>query len=350
VRSKIAGGVQPWANAFQALKASEFAALTPEWKARPKASVNCGPYSKPDEGCNEERRDRQAAYAHALMWLFTKDYAHASKAREILNAWAKTNKKHTLANAPLQVAWSAEIFTRAAEIIRHTTPAGFWPASQVKRFEQFLNEAYLPYIEKGRPSRSGGNWELSMADAVINIGVFTNNQVTFGKGISLWKRRVPAYFYLKSDGKLPVKPPGLKSLTSEKLTKFWFGQKQLVNGHSQETCRDLDHTMYGLASAINAAETAKIQGVNLYGLQKKRLIAAHEFHAKYLNGAAVPPSLCNGKGLKFVPVHTFEIAYRQYGQAPKTPMPYTKALLAKSRPTGTNFMMLWETLTHGTYA
>ena len=40
-----------------------------------------------------------------------------------------------------------------------------------------------------------------------------------------------------------------------------------VNGICQETCRDLGHTQYGMASTLNAAETARIQGVDLYGAQ-----------------------------------------------------------------------------------
>ena len=40
-----------------------------------------------------------------------------------------------------------------------------------------------------------------------------------------------------------------------------------VSGICQETCRDLGHTQLGIAGMINGAETAFIQGVDLYGIQ-----------------------------------------------------------------------------------
>ena len=46
---------------------------------------------------------------------------------------------------------------------------------------------------------------------------------------------------------------------------------------TQETCRDLSHPIIGLESIVNAAETARIQGVDLYGEQKQRIAAAYEY-------------------------------------------------------------------------
>jgi hypothetical protein len=45
-----------------------------------------------------------------------------------------------------------------------------------------------------------------------------------------------------------------------------------VNGVSQETCRDFGHLSYGLASTFNVAETALIQGVDLYTPNADRLL------------------------------------------------------------------------------
>jgi hypothetical protein len=281
--------------------------------------------------------------------VYTRNPAYATASRNILDAWAKINKKHTDVNTKLQVAWGAELFTRAAEIIRHTTK--IWPASSVKRFENFLIKRYLPYIKNGRPTGSGGNWELSMAEGVMNIGVFTNNKKIWARGIQLWKRRTPAYIYLKSDGPIPVRPPmGGKKLTNAEVIKYWFDQKDLKNGHAQETCRDFGHTDYGIGAIVNAAETARIQKVDLYNIGAKRITAALEFHSKYYLGAAVPSTLCKGK-LIISPRQTYEIAYNHFAGRKGMKLPRTKALLAKSRavngPTGTNFHMAYETLTHG---
>lgn len=343
VKNKIKAGAQPWATAFAQLKAHRYSSLS--YAPKPRATVNCGAYNQPDEGCSDEKHDFTAALAHALMWVYTGNQAHAIKSRDIMDAWAKVNKAHTNVNAPLQTAWVASIVTRAAEIIRHTS--NVWPAASVKRFENFLKTVHYPLIKKGRTVLSGGNWELAMAEAVVNIGVFTNDKKIFDQGVKLFERRLPAYVYMKKDGKLPVTPPGHK-LKKAKLIKFWFNQKKFVNGLSQETCRDLDHTEYGLASIVNVAETARIQGVNLYGKHQKRIMAALEFHAKYVRGVAVPSWLCGGKLKKGIPgkSHTYEIGYNHYAGRKKLSMPQTKALLAKIRPTQTNFMMTWETLTH----
>ena len=49
---------------------------------------------------------------------------------------------------------------------------------------------------------------------------------------------------------------------------------------------------FGIAATINAAETAHIQGVDLFGSEKGRLETTLEFHARFLNGASVPSNVC----------------------------------------------------------
>jgi len=344
VSGKIKAGQEPWKSALASLLGSPFAQVS--YVPHPRATVQCGAYSKPDNGCTDERYDATAAYAQALAWVYTRNPAYAVASRNILDAWAKTNKAHTDVNTKLQVAWAAELFTRAAELIRHTTK--IWPASSVKRFEIFLTKRYLPYIKDGRPTGSGGNWELSMAEGVMNIGVFTNNRKIWERGVKLWKRRTPAYIYLKSDGPVPVAPPmGGKKLSKEQIIKYWFGQKILQNGHTQETCRDFGHTDYGIGAIVNAAETARIQNLNLYKVARKRITAALELHSKYYLGASVPKTLCNGKLIIPPTRHTYEIAYNHYAKRLGMKLPRTRALLAKSRPSYVNFHMAFETLTHG---
>src|SRR4051812_34141500 len=54
VKAKIAAGAEPWKSAFEAAKASEFGAR--EYVPKARATVECGPYSKPDLGCKDEQR------------------------------------------------------------------------------------------------------------------------------------------------------------------------------------------------------------------------------------------------------------------------------------------------------
>jgi hypothetical protein len=339
LKAKIAAGADPWTTAFGRAKRSSFGSLS--YTAHPRAIVQCGSYSIPDLGCSDEQSDVVAAYTHALLWSLTGMREYAAKAVEIMNAWSAVLQDHTDSNAPLQSAWCGSVFPRAAEIIRSTYDG--WSAADVARFENMLKTIYLPQVAPG--SQANGNWELSMSEATIAIGVFLDDQTTFDRGVALWRGRVPAYIYVSSDGPQPKQAPGSnKSLPN--LIQYWQGQSTFVDGLCQETCRDLGHVQLGFAAMIDAAETARIQGVNLYADEAARITAGFEFHAKYLNGAAVPASLCGGKLSDARPSSTWEIGYNEYANRDGLALPNTAQLVMGNRPTGVALMMAWETLTH----
>jgi hypothetical protein len=122
---------------------------------------------------------------------------------------------------------------------------------------------------------------------------------------------------------------------------------------------------YGVGALINGAETARIQGVDLYGEEEARIVSGLELTATYLNNvnfgaAAGPDPGCSitdpyqGGPLDMSavgylergapPAPTWEIALNHYGA---TLLPHAAALVAKVRPTGADHHMNWETLTHG---
>lgn len=341
VRARVQAGDEPWASAFAKLKESRYASLS--YTASPRAVVECGPYSKPDIGCREERADAAAAYTHALLWYVTRDEAHARKTIEILNAWSAVVKGHAGHNAPLQASWTASIIPRAAEIIRYSYDG--WKPADIERFGQMLRTAYLPVIEEGRPGFNG-NWEFSMIEAMIGCGVFLDDQRLFDQAIAMWRKRTPAYFYLKTDGDMPIPPPLAEKNTKEDLIKYWYGQTTFVDGLGQETCRDFGHLQMGMAAMIDTAETARIHGVDLYGEQTKRITAAMEFHAGFLLGDPIPSWLGGGK-LNLRPIATWEIAYNHFHNRLGLALPRTEKLIrTKIRPSGADIFMLWETLTH----
>lgn len=107
---------------------------------------------------------------------------------------------------------------------------------------------------------------------------------------------------LRRTGRIQKPPLEASGLTTEdQIIKYWQGQSTFVDGLSQETCRDFTHTGYGISSISHVAETARIQGTDLYtGDTGTRLRYALGFHSLYALGAAVPSWLCNGvikKGL-----------------------------------------------------
>jgi hypothetical protein len=341
VKGKIAAGAEPWKSALAAAGGSRYGSTS--YNPGPIANVICGPYSNPNIGCGTELADAQAAYTHALLWYYTGNQASAQKAIQIMNAWSKVITQHSDSNAILQSAWVGSSWPRAAEIIRYSN-AG-WADADIAQFSTMLKTAYLPYLVHGAPIQNG-NWELTAIDALSGIAVFLEDQALFEQALSMWRARLPAYVYLTSDGPTPVLPPG-GAVTQSGLTAFWFNQTMLVDGLSQETCRDLTHTQYGLAAIVNTAETARIQGIDLYTEQAKRITAGLEFHAKFETGAPAPSWLCGGVlGRVTPPQPTWEVGYNAYANRLGMALPNTQALVAKIRPTGVGFHMVWESLTH----
>jgi hypothetical protein len=331
VKAKITAGEQPWKAAYDKAVADNYGSLT--YAAQPQVNVECGPYSNPNNGCTEEANDSIAAYTQALLWALGGDEAHAKKAIEIMNGWSAVFKGHSSSNGPLQAAWYGALWPRAAELIRYTY--GGWPAAEVDRFKTMLKTAYLPDVING--SGANGNWELSMIEASINIAVFLDDKATFDKAAGMWRKRVPAYFYLKSDGATPVKAP--------RGTADW-GTTYYVDGLAQETCRDFLHTQLGFGAAINAAETALQQGLDLYAAESVRLRTTMEFHADLLLGK--PPGQICGGTLNLRVLNTWQIAFNHYHDRMGQALPLTERLiLEKARLIDPTYKhMSWETLTH----
>jgi hypothetical protein len=338
VRDKITAGAQPWKAAYDKAMTKYGAA---GYKATPFANVECGSFSNPNNGCSEERNDAVAAYTHALAWYVTRDEAHAKKAIEIMNAWAHTLKMHTNSNAPLQTAWGGALWPLSGEIIRHTYEG--WAAADVAAFSTMLKDVYLASTSKGS-STTNGNWELVMIEASIKIAVFLDDRGAFDRAIEMARKRIPAYFYLKTDGATPVPPPGGGG---KDIVAYWSGQATFMDGLAQETCRDFTHTQYGIASSLAIAEVAYQQGVDLYKDQSERLRAAMEFHADFILGKAAPSNLCGGT-LTLSTLPTWEIGYNHFHNRLGLALPLTQKLIeTKVRATsGVDHHMVWETLTH----
>ncbi|MBJ6640755.1 alginate lyase family protein [Streptomyces sp. DHE7-1] len=340
-RAQVQAGAQPWKSAFDQMKASKYADLnrTP----KPRATVECGSYSNPNHGCTDEREDAIAAYTDALAWYITRDARYARKAIQIMDAWSGTITAHTNSNAPLQTGWAGSSWPKAAEIIKYTYTGGW--ANQ-NRFSTMLRDVYLPVVIKG--SNSNGNWELSMTEAAVGISVFLEDKASYDTAMARFRTRAAAYVYLASDGELPKTVPGQNLNTRDKIVSYWQGQSTFVTGLTQETCRDLTHTGYGISAISHIAETSRIQGQDLYGTDVgERLRQALGFQSKYQLGTAVPDWLCGGS-LKLGLGPVTEVGYNALHNRRGVAMTNTQTLTLANRPAGTdNLFVAWETLTHG---
>ncbi|MFJ3309282.1 alginate lyase family protein [Streptomyces sp. NPDC086549] len=340
-RTKVLAGAQPWKGAYDQMLASKYADLnrTP----KPRATVECGPYSNPNYGCTDEREDAIAAYTDALAWYISRDARYAQKAIQIMDAWSATITGHTNSNAPLQTGWAGSSWPKAAEIIKYTYTGG-WANSG--RFATMLRNVYLPVVIKG--SNSNGNWELSMMEAAVGISVFLDDKTSYDTAMAKFRTRTAAYVYLSSDGSVPKTVPSQNLDTTAKIVAYWQGQSTFVTGLTQETCRDFVHTGYGISAISHVAETSRIQGQDLYGTDVgERLRQALGFQAKYQLGAAVPSWLCGGSlTLGLGPVT--EVGYNALHNRLGIAMTNTQTLTVDNRPAGSNNLFVaWETLTHG---
>jgi hypothetical protein len=333
IKKRVAAGTEPQKSAFDKLQANPLGALT--YIAHPWKTCECGPRSTPDLGCKAEQADSAAAYSQALLWYITGNEAYARNATNIMNAWSGTlTGGHTYANGPIQAAWCAALWPRAAEIIRYTYTG--WAESDVAKFQNMLRTQYLPSILHG--DCENGNKELAMCEALINTGVFLDDRATFELGVKMWRGRTPAYIYLKSDGPKPIEPPGCGPA-------IW-GNKgytpEFVEGLLQETARDTHHAWLAFSAMADAAETARQQGLDLYAEEGKRMMAALEFQAQYLPPNNTPAP----KNLEFGLQPTWEIAYNHFHNRLRQALPKMAAVIPGIRPTGVNHHMAWETLTH----
>ena len=103
-----------------------------------------------------------------------------------------------------------------------------------------------------------------------------------------------------------------------------------VDGLCAETFRDLGHCELGFSQAINTAEIAWHQGIDLYGMQAKRITAFMEFESFLRLGVPIPKEFyrVNPTGTSM----TFEIAYNHYHNRMGMDLPKTEALIQFLRP------------------
>jgi hypothetical protein len=322
-------------------------------------------------GRDEHNDDAMAAYAQALLWYYTGNHAYAAKAIEIMNAWSSTLKEIKFAEpvnpvdglpqfdgGKMDAAWGGAVFAQAAEIIRYSS-AG-WSTSDVTRFESMLHDIYLPITITGWTN--GANWMNTLAEATINIGVFTNDRSAFDAGVAAWRSKVPTTIYMPSDGPTPL-PPHPSYDTAAELKALWYNPTSYLTGLQGETLRDISHMAMGLGAMSNGAQTAMLQGVDLYGEQQARILAGYELSAGYVNdyldevaslgGAALPsgwrPTGWVGSTFSVGGEYYtggWEVAYAHYAEDLGIAMPNTKRLVERLRPIGPSLHLSWQTLTN----
>lgn len=378
IKAQIAANQEPWKTYYARLLSSNRSALT--WV--PHASAT--PTKETDL-----MGDAYAAYNQALIYYFSGQTAYAENARTLLNAWSSTVQSWSgINNWYLAPAWAASVMAPAAELLRNTYPG--WTAADTAQCQAMFDRAFLPILKF---RYSYGNRELSVVNALTAIGVFNDDKAALYMGLYHWVSYIPCNIYLASDGATPLRAdyyateptanqyyplhadrfptqsaswlytysstypnrpyPGksddgtiilLPNGSGYTPADQWYmGPTWLqsipnpvpayVEGMNQETFRDLGHVEFAFAAAINTAEIAWNQGIDLYTAYAERFTKFMELQAGFRLYEPLPAALVNsgtlnpGDGM----AATYEIAYNRFHDSLGYDLPKTLQLLSTIR-------------------
>ena len=326
IKQQVQAKQDPWFGGWKKLLEADISNMN--WQSKAIEHVLRGGYNRPDIGASDLERDSSAAYSQAIQWVVAEDPRHAQKAIAILNDWAFTLKSIGEHDAKLLVGMTGVNMINAAEIIRHTST--LWQEEDIVRFEKMLLDVHYEVI-KDFFDWANGNWDASMIQTMLSIGVFVDSDEIFQRAVK---------YFLEGKGNGAV------------LNYFNdFGQ-------CQESGRDQLHVQMGIGFLGAACEIAWKQGVDLYGARDNRLALGFEYTAQYNLGYDVPfkpyssidgrykhSSISRrGRG-RFRPI--YERAYHHYHDRMGLDMPYTLEVIGKSRPEGWHIQHTgWGTLLH----
>jgi hypothetical protein len=328
VKAKIRNGEQPWTTMFK--QVNDLATSG----GKPLLDIN----SK-SEDANISMDDARRAYANALVWSYTGKEVYAKQAILILNGWSELQSFNGGNDQDkLHAGWVGSLFGSAAEIMR-----GYrgWARSDKRKLQAMFKRAFYPQLLNA--SSWNGNVDLTQIDAMMNIAVFNDDEMLFNRGIERLNRRIPSYFFLKSDKIVPaIEGDG------GNVAAFWNNPTSWIDGLTQETCRDNGHhTQFALASAIRAAEVAWNQGVDLYTPHAARLSAAMELLASQINTANMQGTCPNNTATSSL-FNTWEVGFNHYHYRKGKNLPQTEKLIKeKVRLKSSSVLnIFYETLTH----
>jgi len=333
VKAKIEAGEQPWLEWFEKAKSSGYATRSPHGAT----SLDAG-----DDGfAGPAGEDASASYVLALLYRYSGDTTYADRAMSILISWAglreiTTSRGQYDQQNLLQAGWMGAEFGPAAELLR-----SYMSSSQRVSLQAMFKTAFYPVLQ--RMSTWNGNVDLTQIDAMMSIAVFNDDEELFNEGIARLAARMPAYFYLESDGPTPVPIKGC-----EDAQECWAHPTKWVSGLTQETCRDNGHhAQYALASALHAAQVAWNQGVDVFADHEERFTAALELMALQLNSGSMQGTCKNNQpsGDRY---DTWEIGYSHYHYIKGHALSQTRTLLLNDIRPGSqsDWNIVYETLSH----
>jgi hypothetical protein len=266
--------------------------------------------------------DFSAAYLNALMWVATKEEAHAKRSLEILEAYADSLTLIPATNdAPLLAGLEGIKIVNAMEILRYTWK-GF-PVKQAEKINTMITGIFLPVCEKfyNAKAYTNGNWGGIVTKMYMSTAIYLDNE-------AMYKKAVDFYYNANDNGTI-------RNYISDST------------GQIQESGRDQGHSQLGIGALATICEIAWNQHDDLYGALNNRLLKGFEYVAKYnlgnddmpfitwkditgkYSGWSVISPVSRGR---FIPI--YEMVYNHYVRVKGLSMPYTEQVIQKMRPEG----------------
>lgn len=270
MKAKVAANASPWVDSWAILIANSHASLN--WTPRPQAVVY---RNNPSMGADNSAllfNDVAAAYACALRWKVSGNTAYADKAVQIMNAWSSTLTSISWSDGYFDGFLAAGLqgyqFANAGEIMRGY--AG-WAAADFQRFQAMMLTVFYPMNSGMLTTPSSllvySNWDLCALASILAIAVLCDDPDKFNAAIHYFKTGLGN---------------GGVANTVNYIHPGYLGQ-------TQESGRDQGHNTLSLALLTTLCEMAWNQGVDLYGYDNNRVLAAAEYVSKgnlVQNGAA----------------------------------------------------------------
>jgi hypothetical protein len=328
VKAKLAAGEEPWTRALGRLRGLAVA-----------GRFDTAPRSEADQ-----KEHARQAYANALVWATTGDDAAARRGIAILNVWGRTFTGYVPAEGQnlLVAGWIGALLAPAAEILRDHPD---WKPADRERVKRMFTTAFAPALTQMSPWN--GNVDLTQIDALMNIAVCCEDERLLALGLERLRRRGPAYFYLASDAEAARSIEG----DGGDVAAFWSRPATWSDGLTQESCRDNGHhAQFALASALHAAEVAWHQGIDVYGEQRDRSVAAMELLARQLLERSMLGCCGADRDATTGDLYdTFAVGYHHYHHRLGIDLPHTERLLREEigRRGQSEWNIFFETFTHG---
>lgn len=203
-------------------------------------------------------RDAATAYGCALRWKISGDTAYADQAVRFMNAWSSTL---TAISGTIDGFLASGIqgyqLANAAEIMR-TYPG--WAAADFARFQTMMLNIFYKQNHDGlqaslAPLTVYSNWQLCCMASMLAIGVLCDKQSIVDEAVN----------YFKSGA-----GNGCIYRTVNYIHAGNLGQ-------TQESGRDQGHNTLSVMLLTTICEQAWNQGIDLYGFDNNRVLAAAEY-------------------------------------------------------------------------